>query len=394
MEQQLQCWDDFQAPKSVWAELKAKLVPAEVQEVVRILGQSQIDRNEGLHQELGTLLEILREYTAEVDGKVQQWRSRFARDTKRDMITTEIRSFVSALRSKTSTPISLRPATPHDRSVLYYVLPEQDPLLVAPSARQLLASRGSSSCGARGGMALSVGQCERPSTADVAGCLAREIAAREGGDVGGGMLSLDAMETEAQRFQQVLREEEEELKEHIEFLQAVIDAEHERAGLHSAVPTTSDLTELRDKLQTELSFANAEDRINKSKSMGGGPRLTPLAPLGHNSSANVHGSSLSGSRSRGATPLCSEPLPAFPPSRAGLGNALEDSRPFLHSASSSRLDSSRALLASASSGGGGSPPGSGGYVDGVSSRPLSRCAAGMLTYVHVCSRMLTYARVC
>ena len=49
----------FQAPKSVWEELKAKLVPAEVDEVVSILGRSQIDRNDELHQEMATMLDIL-----------------------------------------------------------------------------------------------------------------------------------------------------------------------------------------------------------------------------------------------------------------------------------------------------------------------------------------------
>ena len=127
---------DFQAPRSVWAELQAKLAPAEVHETVSILGQALIDRNDGLHQELSTLLDILREYTAEVDGKAQRWRARLSHDTNRDMLTTEIRSFISALRSKTSTPISLRPSTPHDRAVLDYVLHEDESNM--QSARQLL----------------------------------------------------------------------------------------------------------------------------------------------------------------------------------------------------------------------------------------------------------------
>jgi len=236
----------------VWAELKAKLVPAEVQETVNILGQSQIDRNHDLHNELGTMLDILRNYTAEVDDKAQKWRAHFSRDTNPDMLTTEIRSFISALRSKTPTPISLRPSTPHDRSVLGYVLPENETegLLREPS-RQLLASRGSN----RGGMPGSVGLNMQPGTAEAAGRLAREIAAREGGGDGDNCkLSLESMEMEAQRFQQVLKEEEQELKAHIEFMHEVLEAEHERDGLHSDVPTTNDLKDLWDKLQTELSL--------------------------------------------------------------------------------------------------------------------------------------------
>ena len=60
--------EEFLAPKSVWAELKAKLVPVEVPEVVSILGHAQIDRNDELHAEMATLLDILREYTAAIDG--------------------------------------------------------------------------------------------------------------------------------------------------------------------------------------------------------------------------------------------------------------------------------------------------------------------------------------
>lgn len=152
----------FEAPKPVWEELKAKLVPAEVEEVVSILGRSQIDRNEELHREMATMLEILRDYTAEVEGRAQQWRARFCQDANRDMLTTEIRSFISALRSKTSTPISLRPSTPHDRSVLGYVLPEHesDALLAVNSGRQLLASRVGR---------FTTGDGNRPGTAETAG---------------------------------------------------------------------------------------------------------------------------------------------------------------------------------------------------------------------------------
>lgn len=367
--------EEFQAPNSVFAELKAKLVPAEVQEVICVLGRSQIDRNDELHQELGTLLDILREYTAEVEGKAKQWRARFSRDTNRDMITTEIRSFVSALRSKTSTPISLRPVTPHDRSVLSYVLPEHGP--EPQSARQLLTSRGGSRCGARG-IPASVGEIERPGTAEVAGRLVREIAAREGGAGGSGKLSLDAMEAEAQRFQLVLKEEEEELKMHIEFLHEVLEAEHERDGLHNVVPTTADLKDLRDKLQTELSFATAEDRINKSKALGGiggGSRLTPLAPLGNSSSVNMQGVSIPNSLPRVATPLCPAPLGSLSLSRSGLGEMLDDGRSIVSSPLSSRPNSS--LLLPASAGSGGASGGGSLYIDGSSSRPLSRCAAAM-----------------
>ena len=372
------CLDDddneFQPPKSVWAELKAKLVPAEVQETVNILGQSQIDRNHDLHDELGTMLDILRDYTAEVDGKAQKWRAHFSRDTNRDMLTTEIRSFISALRSKTSTPISLRPSTPHDRSVLGYVLPENETegLLREPS-RQLLASRG----GNRGGMPGSVGSNTRPGTAEAAGRLAREIAAREGGGDGDNCkLSLESMEMEAQRFQQVLKEEEQELKAHIEFMHEVLEAEHERGGLHSDVPTTNDLKDLRDKLQTELSFAAAENRI--SKGVGGGSRLTPLAPLGQSSSANLLGAPLLSplSLSRGATPLCHAPIPSS--FRPGFGGMTDDGRLTLLTSEFCRPDSSRILPASAGSVSScAGSVGGGLYIDGASSRPLSRCAAAI-----------------
>jgi hypothetical protein len=413
--------EEFQAPKSVWAELKAKLVPAEVPEVVSILGQAQIDRNDELHAEMSTLLDILRDYTAAVDGKARLWRSRFSRDTNRDMLTTEIRSFISALRSKTSTPISLRPSTPHDRSVLGYVLPEQeaDALLVTQSARQLLNSRGGSSHGARGGVPANVGAHQRPGTAEVAGRMAREIAAKEGGRDGVGKLSLESMEREAHRFQEVLKQEECELKEHIEvstvyahamharescslslsraggraltsappflvsrqFLHQVLEAEHERDGLHSLVPTTDDLKDLRDKLQTELSFAAAEDRMSKGKALGGASRLAPLAPLGHSAGCGMGGSplasTLSGSLPRGATPLCPAPLPSLPPSRDGLDEEGTGHRDGLGACAQSRRDwavvPTLATAGSASSG--GRSAGDGVYQDPASSRPLSRMAA-------------------
>ena len=134
------------------------------------------------------------------------------------------------------------------------------------------------------------------------GRLAREIVEGGGGDPGGGKLSLESMEAEGKRFQQVLLDEEEELRRRIEFLHEVLDAEHQRDVLHSAVPTTNDLKDLRDKLQTELSFAAAEDKI--SNHVG----AARLAPLGHSVGADRPGLSLSrplsGSLSRGATPLC------------------------------------------------------------------------------------------
>ena len=303
---------DFQAPRSVWAELQAKLAPAEVHETVSILGQALIDRNDGLHQELSTLLDILREYTAEVDGKAQRWRARLSHDTNCDMLTTEIRSFISALRSKTSTPISLRPSTPHDRAVLDYVLHEDENN--TQSARQLLASRGGAS---HRGVPPSVGeQHERPGTAEVAGRLVREIAARGGVDAGCGKVTLEALEREAQRFQQVLEDEATELTEHISFLHQVLEAEQDRDKLHSGAPSSSDLKDLREKLHTELTFVAAEDRIaRRAEDAVAGKKLAPLAP--HCSSANTLDASSGSLRSRAVTPLCPAPLPALPSSRGG-----------------------------------------------------------------------------
>ena len=312
---------DFQAPRSVWAELQAKLAPAEVHETVSILGQALIDRNDGLHQELSTLLDILREYTAEVDGKAQRWRARLSHDTNRDMLTTEIRSFISALRSKTSTPISLRPSTPHDRAVLDYVLHEDENNM--QSARQLLASRGGTS---QRGVPPSVGeQHERPGTAEVAGRLVREIAARGGVDAGCGKVSLEALEREAQRFQQVLEDEATELTEHISFLHRVLEAEQDRDKLHSGAPSSSDLKDLREKLHTELTLVAAEDRIaRRAEDAVAGKKLAPLAP--HCSSANTLDASSGSLRSRAVTPLCPAPLPALPSSRGGVDIPLHAAR--------------------------------------------------------------------
>ena len=161
----------------------------------------------------------------------------------------------------------------------------------------------------------------------------------------------------------------------------MLEAEHERDGLHSSVPTTDDLKDLRDKLQTELSFAAAEDRIIKGKTLGGASRLAPLAPLGHGAGCGMGGSplasTLSGSLSRSATPLCPAPLPSLPPSRAGLDEEGTGDCDGLGACAQSRRDwavvRTPATAGSASSGGRGA--GDGVYQDPTSSRPRSRMAA-------------------
>jgi hypothetical protein len=147
------------------------------------------------------------------------------------------------------------------------------------------------------------------------------------------------------------------------------------------VPTTDDLKDLRDKLQTELSFAAAEDRISKGKALGGASRLAPLAPLGHSAGCGMGSSplasTLSGSLLRGATPLCPAPLPSLPPSRAGIDEEGTGHLDVLGACAQLRRDwavvPTPATAGSASSG--GRSAGDGVYQDPASSRPLSRMAA-------------------
>jgi hypothetical protein len=162
-----------------------------------------------------------------------------------------------------------------------------------------------------------------------------------------------------------------------QFLHQVLEAEHERDGLHSAVPTTNDLKDLRDKLQTELSFATAEDRISKSKALGGSSRLTPLAPLGQRADGSMSlTNTLAGSLPRAATPLCPAPLPSLPPSRAGRDEEGAGHGGALGSVQLPRDSPAHPPPASAGSASSGCrSAGDSVYQDPASSRPLSRMAA-------------------
>lgn len=127
--------------------MQDKLRPAEVPEARCIVGKALIEENEALHEETASLLDILRIYSEEVDSKVQQnaWRARLSRrDAKREMLEGEIRAFVAALRSKTSTPLSLRARSARQEVIISYVSGEtvQGGGGRLTSARDILGSRG------------------------------------------------------------------------------------------------------------------------------------------------------------------------------------------------------------------------------------------------------------
>ncbi len=103
-----------------------------------------------------------------MDVKVQEnaWKARLSqRSAKRELLEGEIRTFVSALRSKTSTPVSLRPSSAREKVVLEYVSGEPSSQIERPdTALERLATR----CVSRGGDAV------RPGTAELLGKIARE----------------------------------------------------------------------------------------------------------------------------------------------------------------------------------------------------------------------------
>eukprot|EP00960_Hanusia_phi_P009108 263167-Hanusia_phi.AAC.3 len=78
------------------------LHPSEIQEVSSILGQSLIDKNKELHDEIKSLLMILEEYVQEVDQREKQrnWNVQLGRDSNKDFLASEIRDFISALSEK------------------------------------------------------------------------------------------------------------------------------------------------------------------------------------------------------------------------------------------------------------------------------------------------------
>jgi len=247
----------FQPPTSIWEQIKEKLHPSEIQEVSSILGQSLIDKNKELHDEIKSLLMILEDYVKEVDQREKQrnWNVQLGRDSNKDFLASEIRDFISALRSQTSTPISLRPKSAKDRSVLSFVMPDcyhEDEL---PSARKLLSSRGQSR-GGRDGQA-SQEERNRPMTADLLGSLTRQAAAEHD------KFSLETVECLSERFREILSLEEKDLLDQIDFLHSCIEAEQERDNKNMCtdmLPTERDLKDLRDRLQVELSITAAESR--------------------------------------------------------------------------------------------------------------------------------------
>jgi hypothetical protein len=104
----------------------------------------------------------------QVDVKVQEnaWRARLSqRSAKRELLEGEIRAFVSALRSKASTPLSIRPSSAREKAVLDYVSGEHHH---AEHADTTPLERLATRCASRGGDAA------RPQTAELLGKIARE----------------------------------------------------------------------------------------------------------------------------------------------------------------------------------------------------------------------------
>lgn len=137
--------------------MQDKLRPAEVPAARCIVGKALIEENEALHEEIASLLDILRIYSEEVDSKVQQnaWRARLSRrDAKREMLEGEIRAFVAALRSKTSTPLSLQARSARQEVIISYVSGVSGEAVQGAGGRPTSAR---DTLGSRGGTAQQVG---------------------------------------------------------------------------------------------------------------------------------------------------------------------------------------------------------------------------------------------
>jgi hypothetical protein len=223
----------------------------ELSEARRIIGNSVIDRNEELHQEVETLLDILRNYNADIEKRkqAQLWRSRLARDFRKDQLEQEIRNFIGELRNRTSDPVSLRPSTARERKVVSYFVDPERPR----TAQEILQTRNHSI-----GRPLSEGEGlsqtgskrdipndGRPRTADLV-----SKALSETSDV---VLVCERLESIAGALRDDLAIERDLLLEDISFLHQCIESEIEREvstdPLWSAPPTEAELLDLKGRIQ-------------------------------------------------------------------------------------------------------------------------------------------------
>jgi hypothetical protein len=230
-------------------ESQEKLRPSEIAEARRIVGNAIIEKNESLQGEIINLLDILREYSSEVEKRQQavDWQSRLSKDMKKEQLEREIHSFIAALRSKSSTPVSLRPATARERTVLSFFVGEDQAQSRPKSARELLTSR--SGIDKRFSESIS----NRPKTAE----LVSEVLI----DKSDTCVMYDKLESIASAIRQELLIEQATFMEDIEFLHLCIDNEHERdlqsCIQASAPPTESELLDFKGKLQVCAHLLNS-----------------------------------------------------------------------------------------------------------------------------------------
>ena len=270
---------------SEWTFLpQAHLRPQEILETRRIVGNGLIERNEELLAEAETLLDILREYSKEVEDRTRasEWRTRLSRDFRREHLEREIRNFITALRSKTSTPLSLRPSTARERAVISHFHASDDGEERPRTARELISSRNASRSHREDEDTHQAPAERRPQTAEVLSAVASSCgrpSSAEGSTASqnsaGAEGAYERLEGLAGALRQELTLERELLLEDVEFLHACIETEHQRdLGANcppGEVPTESELLVLKGKLQVELAMVEAESRASTGLS-----RLPPL----------------------------------------------------------------------------------------------------------------------
>ena len=228
------------------------LNPPELAEARKIIGAPLIERNEELIQEIETLLQILREYTFDIENKrkAQEWQSRLARDLRKDKLEAEIRTFICELRSRTTNPISLRPKTAREQTVISCFVTAERP----QTARELLQARRASRPSSEGDDSKTITSIRdkveqgRPKTADL---VSRALA--EKGDI---LAVCEKLECIANSLREELAMEYKVLLDDVAFLHACFEIEFEREALTEphlrAPPTEEELLELKSKLQVRI----------------------------------------------------------------------------------------------------------------------------------------------
>ena len=201
----------------------------------------------------------MRNYNADIEKRrqAQEWRSRLARDFRKDQLEREIRNFIGELRHRTADPVSLRPSTARERKVVSFFVDAERPR----TAQEILQTRNHSTGRpssegegtSRSGSKRDIPNDGRPRTADL---VSKALA--EKSDV---VLVCENLERIAGALRDDLAIERDLLLEDVAFLHQCIESEYEREvsiDPHlSAPPTEAELLDLKGRIQVRQFFGIA-----------------------------------------------------------------------------------------------------------------------------------------